>query len=322
MAKRFPKFTRLPPNRKQSLAAARSLATLKAALRHFRPRKSEYGSWVWITSKPSRGKSAGQRMGSNDRRKGFAVYVAKSKHVKHRVRVYQEPVIKTVVRGGQAVKIHRGRKPATPRAQGTVDLTQSGPKYQKKAAEKFYAQLPKAKIRFESNLSFRAKGYDFNKQVARDVAQKLQRAANFFQSKRTFIIKTICVVQGLDKNLKGKVFNTQEFSSIFQQADRQKYESLGFYTPWVTQKLYAQLAEQLRGQFHFVSEGSKRAVAALPWNQGKGEKQWKDRRGHKWDKIGLPTVRIVAWQSKIEYHQIRSKPSGKKYTGGDVAQPF
>jgi hypothetical protein len=318
----FSGTSKIPTSRRSRLSAQRSLATVREALRHFRPRKSERGSWVWITAKAGRNQPAGQRMALNDRRKGFAVYVAKSKHVKHRVRVYREPIVKEIIRQGQAVKVRRGTQLPTPRKQTAVDLTKSGTKYQKKAAEKYYAQLPTSKISYSTRFPFKPAGYDFNKEIAPAFAKKLQQAANRFSSKRTFIVKTICVVQGLERGIKGKIFETNEIVNVFNQADAQKQMALGFYQPFVQGKLYAALAEQLQGKFHFVTEGSKRAVAALPWNQGKGEKRWRDKRGEKWQKIGLPTVRIVAFQSKIEYHQIKRKPSGKRFQAGDVEQPF
>jgi len=119
-------------------------------------------------------------------------------------------------------------------------------------------------------------GIDFNAQVVPKVAGALKAAADRYASRREFQVDCAAVV----RLPSGKVIAAQ-FNANFKQADIQTFQALGFYKPFVQQKLYAAFAEQLKG-LGLVTTGSAQFISRLPVNRGQPRKRWRDSKGMAW----------------------------------------
>jgi hypothetical protein len=151
-------------------------------------------------------------------------------------------------------------------------------------------------------------GIDFNAGVVPKVAAALKSAADKRASRREFSVDCAAVV----RLPSGKVIATQ-FDANFKQADIQATQALGFYKPFVQQKLYASFAEQLKG-LGLVTTGSAQHIARLPINAGLPRRQWRDSKGMAW-KQGqgwkLKEAQLVRFDAIPNYIITRSSDAGK-----------
>jgi hypothetical protein len=304
---------------------AKAKAQLKAALSRFRPRKSERGQWVYITATKTRKTPAGTRVKETSRRATYAVYVAKSPKAKHKVKVFREPekLEARPVAGGPKVRVKTGKARKTPvaRMPAKHDLRQAQTKPLRKAAQKFYAVRVEAlKTRLKKTMGKKGaerlmesyavhvpilasgKGHDFYRDFAPKIAAQLQKAAQHYQTQLTFEVE----VSAMCRDAQGNIFSV-DFHDTFKQGDIRAMTDLGFYEPFVNQRLYAQMAQKLMGAGHgYVSAGSAKFIKALPANQGRPRRAWVDSRGGKWEKASKPVVDIIAYDARVIYYQLFS----------------
>lgn len=235
---------------------------VKRAVRHFKPRKADRLSFVFVNLK-------GKRQSSGSRAKGAMVYVnskGKKAVVRYKARVALAPVKQTVF------KLH-------------------GPT-RKTAAKKFYEERTfKIKTgRVIKSEAEQSRGIDwrrFGNKAGKDLRNTVER---FGRTRGQFIVNATVIVRYKD----GKT-RAIEITLNFNRGEFQHLTSKN-YKKFMQQKV----AEALGRALDFtdsVTKTSRLHIQRLKANKGKAKKDWIDKRGHRWFRNEATEVRV----ERIDY---------------------
>jgi site-specific recombinase XerC len=258
--------------RRKSVTVRRvSKATLTAikAITRFRPRKSDRGSFVFISS-------AGKRLPRNTRRKVIAAYVSKTGKVKP---IREKP-----------------RSPLKLLRPGNYDLVRSG---HKGAIEKHLRgrrSHTSAPVQVRQSAKERRIGVNYTRFTKR-LSKDLRQFATSFRSKGQILIEFSVTVRLPDGQL--ETFDNQHIPIQFAQSELQSL-SPSQYEKFVRLAVYAQLAQFLKAH-GIVSSGSAAHIRSLKANRGQPRNAWVDKQGQPWEKAGMDQAKIV----RLEYRLTR-----------------
>ena len=266
------------------------------AVKRLRPRKSEWGKYIFVSAKPARIKGkrvpAGTRLPRSSQRVGYLVYVQPpSKKYPRGVLV---PAQKSVVRKWSTARKYNHKLPPEPQRQKSLEVYDYG---RKRAAKKWHAE----RLSLRGVKSVKAKNrrrgrLDWNRDIVPAAKRELRALLRKRPSDRHFVLEGIVTLAGRSSSIR--------FFIDFKASDRQQWFDDRVFTEFVRRKLYAVMAQELSNR-GLVSEGSAMFVKKLSYNKGKSRKNWLDSRGDPWEKTDLKEVRIVQFDLVASVVQLK-----------------
>jgi len=285
----------LSPSQQRKLAKqeseakeARRLEKPEAALRKYRPRKSEWGKLVFIGTK-------GNRDARGKGRKGWLVEIsAKGKK--------------------SLVKDYRSGKVPNARLLKTIDPTNAR---SRKAKDEFLSKIRSRRVsegkgRFDGMKKGSGKdGLSFgsNSAAVRGMTDDIERALKSGRGGRQYVVEVIVLLEKLED---GERLDPLTVFVEISRADHGEIRVTGV-RHFVERKVYGELARYLASK-GLVTAGSANHVASLAINRRKKRSQWKKpftrrtKAGTKrstgqfylWEGHDAETVRILQMEWKID----------------------
>ncbi len=263
------KIGKILQKQKEQRAAARTKLRAEKAARSFRPRKTEKGKIVFISTK-------GKRGAENKGRKGYAIFVSKSgkKHL-----------LKDRMAGFKPAKIGELNIPIQKKLH--------------KAATEFFQSHRKISATGKGNIlkgsgSIKPRGpYDFSDKTVKKIANSLKKTFDSQLSQRRYLISANVLITLPDGSTR-----VHRVTVPIVKADHISIEAGGMEN-FIKKKFYAHLAQSLAFD-GFVTTGSANHVRRLKENEGKEREEW-TKGGIAWHgREDTETVHISAIEWKIE----------------------
>lgn len=307
---------------KRQSEAEKRQKVFQAATKKFKPKAEEKGNVVFLRAHniPVRGRAkkgekvitvkgkkyypAGERLPKTTRQKVFAIRVTESgKAIPYYDWKEKGGYEFETEDKGKKVTIKTTKKlPPKPTSIKSMDLRSFK---SKKITKQFYGETMGRSTPETIKRTRGQKSLDYVEQVAPRVANVLKGEADRNKAGRNFAVECSAQVKADTGEMR-----TVNFEVGFKQADMQQFMHLGFYEPFVSRKLYAEFAEQLK-DLGLVTTGSAEYIEQLPVNDGIDDPaEWRDSKGMKW-KNGrghlLKQVNLIRFDAIPKLVMIRTK---------------
>lgn len=252
----------------------------KAAAASFKPKKSDAGKLVFISSGGKRNphhhgknKGKGSNKGKAYDRKGYLIYVTKTG---------RKQLIKQNRYGYKATSFANVQPPLAPKY--------SASRQKIYAARSGRNQAGKVIVLGRGVIVPKSLRSGFTDSVIENFSDILETQLAKTAGQKRFNIKVMMKLKGIDNPVVALIPIDKPDNVAIEQ---------GGIRNFVKKKLYAHLSSDLAAA-GYVTSGSANHIRSLPWNEGKDKEEWEARPGIQWDRADKDIVNVEVFEWILE----------------------